>query len=758
MRSDRQLVAVVLAAAIVGSAVGAGAMALAPGGNGPSGPAVQPSAEPSVPTNASDDPGIERFDSKADFQRYARQTAGSATYVMRGASGGAEVAVDTPTAQPSVETDAASRAYGAGDGGATGEPSRYSGTNVQERGIREPDVLKSDGETIYFSNRQARVYYGGRAPAGRTHVVDASAPANPELIGNVSDSGRMFLAGDTLVVVGNDAVSGYDVSDPANPTGVWEHSLDGRVAAARMLDGEMYLVVQQGVTPSSPCPIEPIGDGPTVRCTDVYHPVGDASAEVTYTTVRMNPDSGTVEDSVSVVGSRQHSATYVSEDAVYLTYTRDASYLDVMTTFLLEEKRSLLGTATAERLETVRELNISERARQVELRVTLQRWMESFDEGERQSIQEELQADFETYVENNKRDLSTTGIVEVSIDGDLSIEASGEVPGHPLNQFSMDEADGDLRIATTVSGPRGESENDLYTLDSDLDRQGSVQGMAPGQRIYSVRYVGDTAYVVTFRQIDPFHVIDLSDPANPEELGQVKLPGFSRYLHPMGNDTVLGIGQEDGRVKATLFDVSTPSEPKVKDSKIVDDSWSAISESHHAFLLDRKHGVFFLPGSRGGYVFGYEDGLTIEHRVDTQGAASRAMYIDDYMYVFAQGGVTVVDETDWSRADRIDFPEYREPEPEPQPEPRPPRIDVEAEYDDGTLGVTHRAGRDVEGENLAFQCDGTAVEIEDGTYEPGDVILETTECSPGEDARLVWQNDEGDTVRVVADFRVPDED
>jgi hypothetical protein len=236
----------------------------------------------------------------------------------------------------------------------------------------------------------------------------------------------------------------------------------------------------------------------------------------------------------------------------------------------------------------------------------------------------------------------------------------------------------------------------------------------------------------------------------------VKLPGFSRYLHPMGNDTILGIGEEDGQVKATLFDASTPSDPKVMESKVIGDSWSAISQSHHAFLLDRKHGAFFLPGSEGGYVFGYEDGLTLEKRVDTEGAARRAMYLDDYMYVFARGGLTVVDETDWSTVETVEFPGYDRPDPDP--EPRPPKVVVEPEFENDTLRVVHERGQDLEGGNLEFRCDDTTVEVEDGTYDRSDTILETDECNPGEDAVLVWQDPDDEPVHAIADFRVPDED
>src|SRR4029079_7954506 len=149
--------------------------------------------------------------------------------------------------------------------------------------------------------------------------------------------------------------------------------------------------------------------------------------------------------------------------------------------------------------------------------------------------------------------------------------ASGTVPGHLLNQFSMSEYDGHLRAATTNGAPWGAGTDSTITVlqrDGDqLERVGQVSGMGKGERIYSVRYVGPTAYVVTFRQTDPFYTVDLSNPAAPRVVGELKIPGYSGYLHPIGTKYVLGIGQDasaQGRVsgtKVSLFDVTDLANP-----------------------------------------------------------------------------------------------------------------------------------------------------------------------------------------------------
>jgi len=287
-----------------------------------------------------------------------------------------------------------------------------------------------------------------------------------------------------------------------------------------------------------------------------------------------------------------------------------------------------------------------------EIQAAVEEWTRSLPEGEREEVQEAFTEQLSDYQYDQRRELTTTGIVRVSVDGDsLSVDTTGTVPGEPLDQFSLDEHDGTLRVTTTI--PRtggGESENDLYTLDATtLERQGSVTGMGDDQRVYAVRYVGDTAYVVTFRQVDPLHVVDLSDPTNPEETGTLELPGYSSYLHPLDEDTILGVGEEDGQAKAVLFDVSDPSNPTIADSQVYDQYHSVVSATHHAFLVDRRHGVFVLPAGDQALAVDYTGGeLTTEATIDAEQPVSRTRYVDDSLYVFAGDSVTVVDETDWS--------------------------------------------------------------------------------------------------------------
>jgi uncharacterized secreted protein with C-terminal beta-propeller domain len=201
-----------------------------------------------------------------------------------------------------------------------------------------------------------------------------------------------------------------------------------------------------------------------------------------------------------------------------------------------------------------------------------------------------------------------TQVHRFDLDGaDVSYVASGSVPGHPLNQWALSEHDGDLRIATTeqdVTG-RGLSHSAVRVLrerDGELREIGHVGDLGRGERIYAVRYVGDIGFVVTFRQVDPLYTIDLSDPTAPRVLGELKIPGYSAYLHPVGEELLLGIGQDadaDGRTlgaQASLFDVSDLTSPRRLDTlSLGAGSMTPVEFDHRAFLYWPDEGVAVVP-------------------------------------------------------------------------------------------------------------------------------------------------------------------
>ena len=189
--------------------------------------------------------------------------------------------------------------------------------------------------------------------------------------------------------------------------------------------------------------------------------------------------------------------------------------------------------------------------------------------------------------------------------GGAKYQASGSVKGHLLNQFSMNEYDDHLFVAATDGSPwGGNSESFIHSLtqeEQNLVNVGSVGNMGRGERIYSVRFIADRGYVVTFRQVDPLYVVDLSDPAEMRVLGELKIPGYSAYLHPISSDLLAGVGADatsTGRItgaKVSLFDVSDPANPRELDNWVLADAQSNVEWDHRAFLWWEPQKALVVP-------------------------------------------------------------------------------------------------------------------------------------------------------------------
>ena len=207
-----------------------------------------------------------------------------------------------------------------------------------------------------------------------------------------------------------------------------------------------------------------------------------------------------------------------------------------------------------------------------------------------------------------------TQIIKFSLTDDLDAVASCYVNGEVNNQYSLDEYNGNLRVATTSINEKSSFEvNNLYVLDAELREIGAVEGFAKEESIKAVRYMGDTAYVITYEETDPLFVIDLSAPSDPQILGEVKISGFSTMLVPVDENTVLGIGYntenvyytdmevQDG-IKIVTFDVSDKTDPKVLDTKVFENCYSAVQSNPKALLVNTERNDFTIP-----YVFyGYD--------------------------------------------------------------------------------------------------------------------------------------------------------
>ncbi|MCK5268214.1 MAG: beta-propeller domain-containing protein [Spirochaetes bacterium] len=606
---------------------------------------------------------IIQFTSEEDFKAYLAE-AETDDYFGYGALGGARsMAIETDVAWESTGDIVMSAPKGIG-----GEPERVSGTNVQVLGIDEPDIVKTDGKNIYFSPGYSwgyRDYWRMSIPESKIKIVNAFPPADLASVAEIDTAGDLFLAGDILVVFSGSNIYGYDISNPEDPEKKWTVKLENNnsLVEARLYNNKIYLVTKQYIDTYHPCPIKPltVGDVPvSISCGEIYHPVNSVPVDVTFVAMTLNSNSGKVEQKTSFVGSSGSSVVYMSEQGIYVTYSYSNSIISFFAGFLKEAASDLFPQHLVDRINKLDSYDISEAAKMMEFGIIIEKYQNSLDDDERMRIENEMENRMVDYYKKHRRELERTGSVKIGLK-DLTIQASGSVPGYPLNQFALDEYNNDLRIATTIGenwnvfNSGGESANDVYVLDSDLKLQGFVQDLGLGERIYSVRFLGEMGYVVTYRQIDPFYVLDLSDPKNPEVKGELKIPGYSSYLHPLAKDRILGIGKEDWKVKLSLFDVSTPSDPKEIAKYNLDESYSDVLSTHHAFLQDSKHNIFFMPGSKGGYIFSYEnDKLSLTKAISQRGVR-RAIYINDYLYIISDNKISVLNEKDWERINELDI-------------------------------------------------------------------------------------------------------
>jgi len=196
---------------------------------------------------------------------------------------------------------------------------------------------------------------------------------------------------------------------------------------------------------------------------------------------------------------------------------------------------------------------------------------------------------------SSDRELPSTNIFRLRLNG-ISVvpEAKGQVPGLLHNQFSMDEHEGLLRVATGTGWNEGE--NRVYVLDGELKPLGKLEGLAPGETIQSARFMGDTLYLVTFLNTDPLFVIDLSIPTSPRLLGELVVPGFSSYLHPIGGGMLAGVGLDNWTFKISIYDVSDPEHPAEIETLMAPTySWSEAAWDHKAVQFDPSRSWMFVP-------------------------------------------------------------------------------------------------------------------------------------------------------------------
>jgi uncharacterized secreted protein with C-terminal beta-propeller domain len=454
----------------------------------------------------------------------------------------------------------------------------YSGTNVQEQGVDEPDMVKTDGKTLFAveGGRLESLSVGG----GKPKLLDT-------LKLDTGWSHELLLAGTHLLVLSrggywlqplpalaattvfpqpsSSTLTEVDVSDPTALKVVQTLTLDGGYVDARMIGSSVRVVS------SSPMPMP-----------------------LPYVT----PQSGTAS-ALDAAQAQNRAVVASSRVAAWLpTYRlghgRARSLVNCRSVFR-PQAFSGLGMLTvttidlAAGLSPVDSVGVMTDGRIVyasptDLYVATERW-----------AARPLPATPELTAPSASTEIHAFSIADPAKTAYLG---SGTVPGYLLSQWSLSEQDGVLRVVSTDTpawwGAGPASQSYLTTLrpqNGNLVQIGQLAGLGPGDRVYAVRMIGDTAYVVTFKQVDPLYTIGLADPKSPRILGKLDLPGYSSYLHPISDRLLLGIGQNvDGQTnepsgtQVSLFDVSDPKHPVRLSQTTLGQGWSTAESDHHAFL------------------------------------------------------------------------------------------------------------------------------------------------------------------------------
>ena len=495
----------------------------------------------------------------------------------------------------------------ASDGGVQGQD--YSGTNTQEVGVDEGDIVETDGTYVYAA---------GTDGLRIVSVADAEVVAEPEL---PQGAHQMLLDDDRLIVVTSSwdgapdtIVSLFDVDEPTSPELLRRSHLEGRVVATRSIDGVARLVITTSFDQRLPF-VQPYQFG-----LDEESALARNKEIISESTVEDWLPRWFDEDADGGFGP-------MAQVLPCETVAAPPDFAGLGLTWI--GSVDLGGDGTPIGSAGIVSTGDTVYASADHLYVATQNW--DWQWGVPVPLDDVTEPD--TPPDENPGPPPTL-IHQFRLDDGTGATylASGKVEGRLLNQFAMSEYNGDLRVATTTDDWGGfgdQSESTVFVLRPDGDelRQiSSVGGLGKDEQIYAVRFIDDLAYVVTFRQIDPLYVIDLSDPANPVEAGELKIPGYSAYLHPVGDGLLLGVGQDatdEGRTTGTqlsLFDVSDPADPQ-RISTLPIGGYSEVEWDHKAFLFWQPDGTIVLPVSPGWSDCGPDEACLAKDIVGAGGGA-----------------------------------------------------------------------------------------------------------------------------------------
>ena len=470
----------------------------------------------------------------------------------------------------------ATEAPAAFDDQASAEPGAagsFSSTNTQEVGVDEGDIVETNGTEVFVAGQDG------------VRIIDVASARVLDQLDLPQGTHQLLLDGKRLLVVTapwtgveDTIVSLFDVADPSNASLVRRSHLEGRVVASRAIDGTARLVLSSSIAVRLPF-VYP----------DQFGLDEDRALEENQRIIRDSSVEQWMPRLFEENGDGSFGEMSASLDCANVAAPREFAGLGIswIATLDMRSGSSPIGSAGIVSNSDVVYASTSN------IYLATQAW-DWFNPT----------ADIAAPTQQ-----PPTLIHQFALGPNATAEwvASGEVPGRLLNQFSMGEFEGDLRVASTIDDVTGTGSSEsavtvLRPQSGELVQIGQVKGLGITEQIYAVRFIGAQAYVVTFRQTDPLYVIDLADPTNPRVTGELKIPGYSAYLHPVGDGLLLGVGQNadlSGRTTGTqlsLFDVSDPANPRQL-STLPIGGYSEAEWDHKAFLYWPEDGTIVIPTS-----------------------------------------------------------------------------------------------------------------------------------------------------------------
>ncbi len=487
----------------------------------------------------------------------------------------------------------------------------FGQTYLQVDGVDEGDIVKTDGEYIYVAtSNEIRIHSAKGANSEEMDPIDIS--------GEIFD---MYLNGDNIIVntyfYSDDktVTTIYDKSNAKKVKKLDEFAQSGYYTSSRMIGSNIYVVTDQLIHTQDDVPyVTCKGKKAKLNAKSISCVEDPTDAEYLVITRIDTADLSAETETKAILGASSN--VYCNMDNMFITGA-------VYTTPNVKKSTGKNGVT----IDTIEDDDIA------------------------------------YYM---PAPTQQTEIIKVSLGESIQFVATAKVNGHIYSQYAMDERNGNLRIATTSTDDNGKDVNNLFILDDKLQPLGKVDGFAPTESIKAVKYVGDTAYVITYEQTDPLFVIDLSNPKKPAILGECKIDGFSTMLVPIGDDKLMGIGYytEDHTdddidmeitegIKLALFDISDKTNPKVIDEKVLKGYSSSVQWTPKALMHHSERNTYIIPFGSDDYVNNKAITGALEFSVsgskftditrytianDDYDTIERCTYVNDDLYMFTWNG------------------------------------------------------------------------------------------------------------------------